>query len=147
MASNPTKREVYNYLRDKGLDDIQAMGILANISGESKLDVDAEGDRDSGGSIGLFQYNYNAGRAQPFVAAVPDWRTNWRGQIDYVIDRDPLTKPYLRQTFRSKEAAASYFMRKWEIPAQRVRAARDIEHNEFIRNNNFAEGTMEHSDS
>ena len=138
MASNPTKREVYNYLRDKGLDDIQAMGILANISGESKLDVDAEGDRDSGGSIGLFQYNYNAGRAQPFVAAVPDWRTNWRGQIDYVIDRDPLTKPYLRQTFRSKEAAASYFMRKWEIPAQRVRAARDIEHNEFIRNNNFA---------
>ena len=102
MASNPTSQEVYTYLRKKGLNNNQAQGILANIIGESGLNMAAEGDRRSGGSIGLFQYNYNAGRAQPFVAAVPDWKTNWRGQVDYVIDKDPQTKAYLSKTFNSR---------------------------------------------
>ena len=137
MASNPTSREVYNYLRDKGLNNNQAQGILANIIGESGLDIDAEGDPNAGGSIGLFQYNFNAGRAQPFVTAVPDWRTNWRGQIDYVIDKDPLTKIYLNKAFNSPESAAADFMRNWEIPDSRVWASRDKKHNDFIRNNNF----------
>jgi len=137
VASNPTSQEVYNYLRKKGLNNNQAQGILANIIGESGLNMAAEGDRRSGGSIGLFQYNYNAGRAQPFVAAVPDWKTNWRGQVDYVIDKDPQTKAYLSKTFNSPEAAAADFMRNWEIPDSRLWASRDRKHNKFIRSNNF----------
>ena len=137
MASNPTPQEVYNYLRSKGLNNNQAQGILANIDGESGLDMNAEGDRNSGGSIGLFQYNYSAGRAQSFVAAVPDWRTNWRGQVDYVIDKDPQTRPYLNKTFNSPESAAADFMRKWEVPDERLWESRDRKHNNFIKNNNF----------
>jgi hypothetical protein len=122
-------KEVYDYLIQKGLTENQALGIMANIYGESGFQP---GLTELGGTgIGLFQYTYPS-RKNAFLGAVPDYRTNWKGQIDYVIDSDPETTRYLSSNFSSPEAAAQDFMVNWERPAQSVRANRTVKHNKFI---------------
>ena len=54
---------------------------------ESGFKLGAHNPNDPGaGSFGLFQWN--AGRANKMMAAVPDWQTNWKGQIDYALGED-----------------------------------------------------------
>ena len=126
--ADPVKeQDMYDYLtKEKGLNHEQATGIIANIQGESAYKSDAVGD--NGNSIGLFQYNKPAGRAGPFEAAVPDWRTNWRGQIDYALTQDPVGKRYASTKFTSSGQASDFWVQKFEIPAdipgqQRVRGS------------------------
>lgn len=116
-ASDPAKeQEVYDYLtKEKGLSHEQAVGMMANMQAESSFNPGAVGD--NGNSIGLFQYNAPAGRAGPMAAAVPDWRTNWKGQIDYALTQDPLGKKYAATTFNTPSQASSYFVRNFERPA------------------------------
>ena len=115
--ADPVKeQEMYDYLtKEKGLSHEQAVGMIANIRAESAYKSDAVGD--NGNSIGLFQYNAPAGRAGPFEAAVPDWRTNWKGQIDYALTNDPVGRQYANTKFESSQAASNFWVQKFEIPA------------------------------
>ena len=116
-----TAGAVYNYLLSKGLTENHAKGLVANISRESGFKLGAHGDKGIGGSFGLFQWNMAAGRGGPMMAAVPDWKTKWKGQIDYALQE--FTGPdYLKQSFDSPGAAAHWWMANWEIPAARIQA-------------------------
>jgi hypothetical protein len=123
---------VYSYLKQLGISDTHALGILANIQGESKFRVGADEAGDGSKGIGLFQYTYPS-RKSAFLKAVPDYKTNWKGQIDFAIKNDPNTPLYLRKQFNSPEEAADDFMRNWENPSKRVYADRRREHNAFIK--------------
>jgi len=108
--------EIYQYLLSKGLDDNKALGIMANISRESGF---RPGASQSGGpGVGLFQYS-SAGRKDAFLKAVPDYATNWKGQIDYAL-REDYAPQYLQQNFSSPQEAADVWMRKWERPAEYI---------------------------
>jgi len=116
-----TAGAVYNYLLSKGISENHAKGLVANISRESGFKLGAHGDKGIGGSFGLFQWNMAAGRGGPMMAAVPDWKTNWKGQIDYALQE--FTGPdYLGQSFDSPGAAAHWWMANWEIPAASIQA-------------------------
>lgn len=119
---------IYSYLKQKGLDDSHIMGILANIEGESDFVL---GSKEKGGTgIGLFQWSF--GRRDRFLQAVPDYKTNWRKQIDYALNEDA-GPSYLSQQFSSPEQAADWWMTKWERPSERVRPGRRTKHNAFIK--------------
>ena len=128
-----TPQAIYSYLRQLGVSHIHAVGILANIKGESGFRIDADETGRGTGGIGLFQYTYPS-RKQAFLRSVPDYKTNWKGQIDFAIKSDPNTPLYLAKRFNSAEEAADDFMRNWENPAKRVYAGRRKKHNEFIKN-------------
>ena len=115
-------KEVYNYLKkDKGLSEYKARGILANISAESGFFPGAkEMVKDKNGveqprGIGLFQHTYST-RKEAFKKAVPDWETNWKGQIDFALQEQE-AKKFLDKKFNSAAEATEYFTRKFENPA------------------------------
>jgi hypothetical protein len=130
----------YSYLRSKGVSHIHTMGILANIEGESGFQIGAQEKGDSKQGVGLFQYTFPS-RKQAFLRSVPDYKTNWKGQIDFAIGKDENTPLYLRKQFSSPEEAADDFMRNWENPSKRVYAERRRKHNAFIEN--FKPGRQE----
>ena len=131
---------VYAYLKQLGVSDIHALGILANIQGESGFTVGADEAGNGSKGIGLFQYTYPS-RKQAFLKAVPDYKTNWKGQIDFAIKSDPNTPLYLRKQFSSPEEAADDFMRNWENPDKSVYAGRRRKHNAFIKS--FKSGKLQ----
>ena len=109
--------EMYNYMtKELGLSHNKALGILANIHRESSFDIDAKGDPHAGGSFGLFQWNADAGRAKPMMEAVPDWKTNWKGQIKYALSED-VGPEFIKMKFNSPQEAADWWMKHWERPA------------------------------
>jgi hypothetical protein len=111
------QKDMYEYLLSKGLDDNQALGIMANIHRESGFRLDAVGD--SGSSFGLFQWH--AGRRDRMIAAVPDWRTNWKGQIDYALtERGEPAPEFIATKFSSPQESADWWMRRWERPAEYI---------------------------
>jgi hypothetical protein len=111
------QKDIYEYLLSKGLDDNQALGIMANIHRESGFRLDAVGD--SGSSFGLFQWH--AGRRDRMIAAVPDWRTNWKGQIDYALtERGEPAPEFIATKFSSPQESADWWMRRWERPAEYI---------------------------
>jgi hypothetical protein len=116
-APNPTPRQAYDYMRALGVSDIHAKGILANIQGEAEKTADGRFVTatigDGGMSGGLFQM-YND-RYRKMEAAVPDWRTNWRGQIQFAL-QDDRAPEYLQMNFNSAEEAADWFMEYFERP-------------------------------
>jgi len=108
--------DIYKYLLSRGLDDNKALGIMANISRESGF---RPGASESGGpGVGLFQYS-SGGRKSAFLKAVPNYATNWKGQIDYALKED-YAPQYLKQSFSSSQEAADVWMRKWERPAEYI---------------------------
>ena len=111
--------EIYQYLLSKGMDDAHALGLMANISRESgfRPGVLEEG---GGGGVGLFQYT-NEPRKGNFLKAVPNYKTNWKGQIDYAL-KEPGEpgQQYLSTQFSSPQEAADWFMRKWERPDEKI---------------------------
>lgn len=125
---------IYDYLtKEKGLSHIHAIGIIANIRAESSFNVDGyeqPTEQYKGEGVGLFQYSKTAEgadtkRRTDFLTAVPDWEKNWKGQVDYAIDKDPMTKPYINRTFQTAEDASSYWTTKWEIPADKYEKAKE----------------------
>ena len=118
-GGNPTPLQAYQYMRSLGVSDIHAKGILANIAGESNFQTDVMGD--NGMSGGLFQM-YND-RYRAMEQAVPDWRTNWRGQIEHAL-RDDTAPQFLQMQFNSPEEAADWFLENYERPAMEHQPAR-----------------------
>ena len=131
-GSNPTPRDAYDYMRSLGVSDIHAKGILANIAGESNFQTDVMGD--NGMSGGLFQM-YND-RYRKMERAVPDWRTNWRGQIEHAL-KDDTAPQYLQMRFNSPEEAADWFLENYERPAMEHRPGRRKLNRTFIPNLGF----------
>ena len=123
---------VYSYLKQLGVPETHALGILANIQGESGFQIGVTEKGGSKSGIGLFQYTYPS-RKSAFLKAVPDYKTNWKGQINYAIKSDPNTPLYLRRQFSSPEEAAENWMRQWENPDPGVYTDRRKEHNAFIK--------------
>jgi hypothetical protein len=128
------EKEIYDYLINvKKMNDIQALGLMANISRESSF---IPNNREPGGTgIGLFQWSH--GRVAPFIRAVPDWETNWKAQIDYALSEPKhlsLVEPggYQAKNFSSAQEAADWWMKKWERPADE--ASGSIKHQQYLAN-------------
>lgn len=118
--TNPVKaQEIYRYLLSKGISENQAKGIVNNIQYESGFNSAAEGDHDKLGqpqSFGLFQHNMGAGRAQKMFKAVgTDWKTDWKGQIDFALT-EPEMKTYLDKSYASPAEASRAFTLDFEKP-------------------------------
>ena len=126
-APNPTPQQAYNYMRALGVSDIHAKGILANIEGESRFQTSVMGD--NGMSGGLFQMYDD--RYRKMERSVPDWKTNWRGQIQFAL-QDDTAPEYLQMDFNSPEEAADWFLENFERPAMEHRPGRRELNRSFI---------------
>ena len=118
-ATPATAKDIQAYLASKGLDGNQVAGIMANIKHESNFNPAAIGD--SGTSGGLFQHH--AERFSGMVqAAGPNWKTNWKGQIDYALAEQP-GQQYRSIKFRTPEQAARWWTIYFERPANKYAQA------------------------
>lgn len=116
-----SSKEVYAYLKSKGLSHNHVMGMLANIQAESSFNAGAIGD--SGTSGGLFQHH--AERFQGMVAfAGKDWAKNWKRQVDYAL-REEAGKQYVQKQFNSPEEASEWFTLNFEKPEYKEQKAKD----------------------
>jgi hypothetical protein len=140
VLNTVSANQVYNYLiNEKGLDKNKSLGILANIYAESNFKMDAE-EVGGGGGIGLFQHTYST-RKKGLLETVPDYKTNWKGQIDYALSENE-AKGYLNTDFKTAEDAAQYFMVNNLRPAEfierngekiNLREERTNKHNEYLK--------------
>jgi len=112
-------REIYDYLVSKGVPDIHAKGMLANIQAESSFDSGAIGDNGTSG--GLFQHHNTRFRAMK-SAAGENWQENWKGQVDYALSEGDTTE-YLSTQFSSAEDASKWFTMYWERPSNKRQKA------------------------
>lgn len=134
FAPTGLEKQIYEYLiNEKKMNDNQALGLLANISRESKFDLQAVGDH--GQSFGLFQWYRE--RAEAMKRKVPDWRTNWKGQIDYALSEPKnlsMVEPglYASTSFSSSQAAADWWATKFERPSDLSGAS--SMHGEYLKN-------------
>ena len=125
--------EIYNYLiNEKKLDKNKSIGILANIKGESdfRIGVTEKGDATNKG-IGLFQFTFPT-RKSGLLKKVPDYKTNWKGQVDYFLT-EPEAKGYLKQNFNTGNEAAEYLMNNNLRPRKDLRPGRTKEHSKYIQ--------------
>ena len=106
--------DIKGYLKSKGLDYKQVAGILNNIEHESSFQVNAYNPNDRGArAIGLFQHR--ASRADNLERAVRDWRTNWKGQVDFALSEDA-GKEYASTTFKNATTASLWWTARFEVP-------------------------------
>jgi hypothetical protein len=121
--------DIYKHLLSKGMSDIHALGIMANISRESEF---RPGVSEKGGpGVGLFQYSSEP-RKSNFLKAVPNYATNWKGQIDFAIKED-YAPQYLQKKYSSSQEAADDWMRRWERPAEYIQATEGPKkHREYL---------------
>tara|TARA_R110002020_G_scaffold246318_1_gene460089 strand:- start:103 stop:1143 length:1041 start_codon:yes stop_codon:yes gene_type:complete len=130
--------EVYDYLTGyHQLNPNQALGIMANIDRESSFRINPPGG-DGGNSFGLLQWNNALGRSQRMKLNVPDWETNWKGQLDHALSQNQesiyneFVGRYKNTDYPTPEAASEAFLREWEKPEK---AELDIK-----KNNQFLQG-------
>ncbi len=130
-------KKIYEYVKQKGYSDAQAKGIVANVHRESTFDVDAVGD--NGDSHGLFQWNTS--RADKMKAALPNYASNWKGQVDYALGEHVGPQYKGATAGMSAKDAAYWWMNKWEIPQDRVRGGNNHKKmNGFIDSYSFQKG-------
>ena len=127
------RKAAYEYMtKEKGMSRNHALGLISNGDRESSWILDNPGD--GGYSNGIFQWN--SGRLTRMKAAVPDWQTNWKGQIDYALSEvgEP-GQEYLRTTFATPQAAAEFWTRRWERP---LHVDQDVlKNNDFLKSYSF----------
>lgn len=135
------RQEVYDYLtKNKNLSKNKALGIMANVERESSFRSNPAGG-DRGMSFGSLQWNNTYGRADIMKKNVPDFATNWKGQLDHALSQNQLpeynavAKKYLNTKFDSPQAASEYFLRNWEKPQDTEGGIR--KNNQFIAGYNF----------
>jgi len=122
VQSNPVPwQEIDEYLKSLKLTKAQRVGLLNNINKESGFDPAAYSPNDvNGPSGGLFQHHDNKKahlyRFSNMTKKVPDWRTNWKGQINFALS-EPEGKEYRRIQFDDAEAATHYWTAYFEVPA------------------------------
>ena len=125
--------EIYNYLiNEKKLDKNKSIGILANIKGESDFRIGVTEKTDAANKgIGLFQFTFPT-RKSGLLKKVPDYKTNWKGEIDYFLS-EPEAKRYLKQNFNTGNEAAEYLMNNNLRPRKDLRPGRTEEHSKYIQ--------------
>ena len=123
---------VFSYIKQKGVTENHALGIVAGIDGESSFKVGVQEKGNSKQGVGLFQYT-DPSRKGPFLKTVPDYKNNWKGQVDYAIDKDPNTGIYLSRQFSTPEAAAEWWLVNWERPRKDLRDGRRTKYKSFIK--------------
>ena len=112
-------KQVYDRLRQNGLDDTKARGVLANIYSESTFNPGADTiDTNGLRSGGLFQWN--GPRLTKMIAKVgPNWKTNVIGQVDYVFqEQGTKIQEYKTSRFDTAGDAAYWWAEKWEVTAR-----------------------------
>jgi hypothetical protein len=130
-APPPLDIQIYNYLiNEKKLSQNKALGIMANIKGESDFSPGADEAGDGSEGIGLFQYTFTT-RKNKFLDAVPDYKNNWRGQIDFFLT-EPEARRYIDMEFKSANDAATYLLNNNLRPEESLREARKEEHKTYI---------------
>lgn len=136
-----TRQEVYSYLtQHHKLSKNKALGIMANIDRESSFRIAPPGG-DNGNSFGLLQWNNNYGRSDLMMKSVPDWQTNWKGQLDHALSQNQLpeynqfTTQFKNTTFDTPQAAADEWMTGWERPADVTSGSK--KHSGFLAGYNF----------
>lgn len=109
-------KEIYDYLRLKGVDHNHAVGIVNNMKYESTFNSGAYNPNDNGGpSGGLFQHhNDRFVSMKNYVGE--DWKTNWRKQIDFALTEREM-KVYLGKDYANPTDASAGFTRHFEKPA------------------------------
>jgi hypothetical protein len=106
-------KEIYDYIRSKGIDHVHAAGIVNNMKYESNFNSGAIGD--GGTSGGLFQHH--ASRFSAMKQYVGDgWQTNWKKQIDFAMTEGDM-KTYLSRNFANPADASIGFTKDFERPA------------------------------
>jgi hypothetical protein len=114
-----TPKEVYSYLLEKGVSHIHALGILANIKGESNFDagVQERGVRRGRGGYGLFQHTGSRRRElENYCLMLGKPINDWKVQVDFAF-REYESKKYLKKDFSDAESATAWWVRYWERPA------------------------------
>lgn len=114
-------KEVYKYLTEtKGIDPVHAMGMMANIMGESGFKPGAFVTDEKGlPTGGLFQHHdpvKGKGRfteMTKFVGA--DWQKDWKKQIDFALSESE-TKQYLATPYATSVQATGGFTHIFEKP-------------------------------
>lgn len=108
-------KDVYSYIRSKGLSDDQTLGMMANIQAESGFDSAIINPDDKGAPAGgLFQHR--ADRLTKLKAyAGDDWQTNWKKQIDFALSESE-GQAYASAKFGSAADASESFTREFERP-------------------------------
>lgn len=118
-------QDVYNYLVvNKGLSREHALGMLANIQGESgfKITVQEYGKASGTGGVGLYQHT--GSRRTALMKYTGGNISDWTKQVDFAL-QEADTKKYLAQTFQSPEEASIWFTTKWERPANAQQRAQE----------------------
>lgn len=77
------KKTIWTFLKNKGYTDIAAAGIMGNIQQECGFRHDAVQKGAKNPGLGICQWTHKS-RKDPFLAAVPDWKTNLGGQLDFM---------------------------------------------------------------
>ena len=121
-VGNPNSAQaMYHYLTDiKGMKDAQARGVLANFLHESGWQPGGLNPDDRGKpSWGMAQWR--GPRRALLEKHVPDWPTNWQGQLDFMFEHDQpydrrVLAQYMKKDFRTPEKASAYFTERWERP-------------------------------
>lgn len=106
-------KEIYDYLRQKGVDHSHAVGIVNNMKYESNFNSGAIGD--GGTSGGLFQHH--ASRFTAMKNFVGDgWQTDWKKQVDFALTEGEM-KTYLSKNYANGKDASVGFTTHFEKPA------------------------------
>ena len=140
-GGNVDRQEVYTYLtKSKGLSKNKALGLMANIDRESTFRSNPAGG-DGGNSFGMLQWNNNYGRSDLMKKNVPDYATNWKGQLDHALSQNQLPEynqfinKFKNTTYNSPQAAGEAFLRNWEKPADVPGGV--AKNNQFIAGYNY----------
>lgn len=140
-GGNVDRQEVYTYLtKSKGLSKNKALGLMANIDRESTFRSNPAGG-DGGNSFGMLQWNNTYGRSDLMKKNVPDFATNWKGQLDHALSQNQLPEynqfisQFKNTTYKSPQAASEAFLRNWERPADV--AGGIAKNNQFIAGYNY----------
>lgn len=121
MKGAVNRKQVYDYIRSKGVDHIHTMGMMANIEGESGFRPGVIGDNGTSG--GLFQWHDT--RFANLQRAVPDWQTNWKAQVDYALqDKEGNVQEYLKTPYGTAEDATTGWVDLFERPANPYAASK-----------------------
>ena len=111
-----SEKEIFDYLMTKpGMTEVKAAGIVANIAKESLYYADAvEMGNVTNPGIGLFQYTLKS-RKDAFLKAVPDWKTNWKAQIDFAFEENEF-KTFMKEPYETVQDSTRGFMKIFEKP-------------------------------
>jgi hypothetical protein len=106
-------KEIYDYMRSKGVDHVHAVGIINNMKYESTFNSGAIGDHGTSG--GLFQHH--ASRFNAMKEYVGEgWQTNWKKQVDFALTEGEM-KTYLGKNYANAKDASVGFTTHFEKPA------------------------------